>query len=294
MREEQIAVYVGAGTAFPDASYTNLTYIVAVPNAGVAPSLLEHAIFEEVAHLAAEGADAEELAGVKRVVFGEEQDAARASDAEKANGESGHIGERTSLAERLQGEVVLEMLSDQSTFIRSALEEVRQSAIIGAILAVAVILAFLRRLASTVVIGVAIPISVVVTFAPMYLLDVSINIMSLGGLALGIGMLVDNAIVVLESITRCREEGDSLAEAAVRGVREVSGAIIASTLTTVAVFAPIVFVTGIAGQIFGDQAVPLVSSLLVSLLVALLFLPMLASRPWLAGAAGPAGCATGR
>jgi HAE1 family hydrophobic/amphiphilic exporter-1 len=242
---------------------------------------VEVAVFREA------GANIVELADrVKRVVFGEEQDAARASDAEKANGESGHLGERTSLAERLQGEVVLEMLSDQSTFIRSALEQVRQSAIIGAILAVAVILAFLRRLASTVVIGVAIPISVVVTFAPMYLLDVSINIMSLGGLALGIGMLVDNAIVVLESITRCREEGDSLAEAAVRGVREVSGAIIASTLTTVAVFAPIVFVTGIAGQIFGDQAVTVVSSLLVSLLVAILFIPMLASRPWLAGHGG--------
>ncbi|HJO26651.1 MAG: acriflavin resistance protein [Planctomycetes bacterium] len=187
------------------------------------------------------------------------------------------------LAYRLRQEVVLETLSDQSTFIRSAVEDVRQSAIIGALLAVAVIWAFLRRMASTVVIGAAIPISVVVTFAPMYLLGVSINIMSLGGLALGIGMLVDNAIVVLESITRCREEGDDLGPAALRGVREVSGAIVASTLTTVAVFAPIVFVTGIAGQIFGDQAVTVVSSLLVSLLVAILFIPMLASRPWLAG-----------
>ena len=140
---------------------------------------------------------------------------------------------------------------------------------------------------ATAIVAVAIPISVIVTFAPMYLLGVSLNIMSLGGLALGVGMLVDNAIVVLESITRCREEGDSLKDAAVRGVAEVAGAITASTLTTVSVFAPIVFVQGIAGQIFGDQAVTVVSSLLVSLLVAILFIPMLASRPFLSGEGSP-------
>ncbi|MCP5022380.1 MAG: efflux RND transporter permease subunit, partial [bacterium] len=120
------------------------------------------------------------------------------------------------------------------------------------------------------------------TFAPMLMSGVSLNIMSLGGLALGIGMLVDNAIVVLESITRCREEGDGLVASSIRGVREVAGAITASTLTTVAIFAPIVFVEGIAGQIFTDQAVTVVSSLLVSLAVALFFIPMLASRPLLA------------
>jgi len=187
------------------------------------------------------------------------------------------------LAWELRDEAVLEVLSDQSTFIGAAIEDVRDAGLVGALLAVAVMWVFLRRLSATLIIGVAIPISVVATFAPMFLLDVSLNIMSLGGLALGIGMLVDNAIVVLESITRCREEGDSLSEAAVRGVSEVSGAITASTLTTVAVFAPIVFVHGIAGQIFGDQAVTVVSSLLVSLLVAVLFIPMLASRTWIAG-----------
>ena len=180
-------------------------------------------------------------------------------------------------------ECELELLSDQSTFISAAVDDVKQAAVLGALLAVLVMWVFLRSLAATLIIGVAIPISVVVTFAPMLLLDVSLNIMSLGGLALGVGMLVDNAIVVLESITRCREQGDSLGRAAVRGVSEVSGAITASTLTTVAVFAPIVFVHGIAGQIFGDQAVTVVSSLLVSLLVAVLFIPMLASRRVLAG-----------
>ena len=181
------------------------------------------------------------------------------------------------LAWVLREEAQLEVLSDQSTFIAEAVKDVQMAAIAGGVLAVLVILAFLRRLVPTAIIAVAIPISILVTFAPMYLLDVSLNIMSLGGLALGVGMLVDNAIVVLESITRCREEGDDRVQAAVRGVQEVAGAITASTLTTVAVFAPIVFVHGIAGQIFGDQAVTVVSSLLVSLLVAVLFIPMLAA-----------------
>ena len=121
------------------------------------------------------------------------------------------------------------MLSDQSTFIGAAIKDVRDAAVFGALLAIAVMWVFLRRLSSTLIIGVAIPISVVVTCAPMFILGVSVNVMSLGGLALGIGMLVDNAIVVLESITRCRDEGDSRAQSAVRGVSEVAGAIIASS-----------------------------------------------------------------
>jgi len=187
------------------------------------------------------------------------------------------------LAWRLRDDVAFETLSDQSTFIRAAIDDVRQAGILGAFLSVAVILVFLRKIAPTLIVGIAIPISVVVTFAPMFLLDVSLNLMSLGGLALGIGMLVDNAIVVIESIARCREEGDNLTAAAVRGVREVAGAITASTLTTICVFLPIVFVHGVAGQIFGDQAITVVSSLGVSLLVAVMFIPMLASRRWLAG-----------
>ena len=193
------------------------------------------------------------------------------------------------LAWRFRDQTRFETLSDQSTFIAAAVKEVQSSAVLGALLAVVVIWVFLRRLSATLIVGVAIPISVVVTFAPMYITGVSLNIMSLGGLALGVGMLVDNAIVVLESVTRCREEGDDLAGAAVRGVREVAGAIVASTLTTIAVFAPIVFVHGIAGQIFGDQALTVVTSLLVSLVVAVFFIPMLASRPWLAGRDAAAG-----
>jgi len=229
---------------------------------------------------------------VRRAVLGTPEGAelARAKAAAGVRNEDVPFWERDKLAFlawQLRDEARIELLSDQSTFIADAVEEVQSSALLGGALAIIVVWMFLRRLAPTLIIGVSIPISVIVTFAPMFLLDVSLNIMSLGGLALGVGMLVDNAIVVLESITRCRDEGDDLRTAAVRGVSEVAGAIVASTLTTVCVFAPIVFVHGIAGQIFGDQAVTVVSALLVSLLVAVLFIPMLASRPALAGSAEP-------
>ena len=172
----------------------------------------------------------------------------------------------------------LEILADQSIFIVNSIEEVQKSALIGGAMAVFVLLAFLRNVVHTLIVGVTIPVSIVATFAPMYLFDVSMNIMSLGGLALGIGMLVDNSIVVLESIFRCREEGDDLVQATVRGTGEVGGAVLASTLTTIAVFFPIVFVEGIAGQVFGDMALTVVFSLLASLAVALYLIPMLASR----------------
>lgn len=172
----------------------------------------------------------------------------------------------------------IEKLSDQSIFIENAINEVKSAAVKGGILAVIVLFIFLRTVPPTFIIGISIPVSIVATFVPMKLFDVSLNIMSLGGLALGIGMLVDNSIVVLESITRCREEGDDFLRAITRGVGEVSGAVSASTLTTVAVFFPIVFVEGVAGQIFGDLALAVVFSLLASLAVALFLIPMLASR----------------
>jgi multidrug efflux pump subunit AcrB len=172
----------------------------------------------------------------------------------------------------------LDILSDQSTFIKASIAEVTSTAILGGLLAVIILYLFLRNLQHTLIVAVAIPVSIVATFAGMYLGEVSLNIMSLGGLALGVGMLVDNSIVVLESIFRCREEGDDIISAAVRGTREVGGAVIASTLTTIAVFLPIVFVEGVAGQVFGDLSLTVVFSLLASLAVALWFIPMLASR----------------
>ncbi len=169
------------------------------------------------------------------------------------------------------------VLFDQSHFISQAVSEVRNAALIGGVLAIVVLLLFLRDLRSTLIIATSIPISVVATFVAMYKMDISLNIMSLGGLTLGIGMLVDNSIVVLESIYRKKQQGCSLFTAAVSGTSEVGGAVVASTLTTVAVFLPIVFVEGVAGQLFRDQALTVTFSLLASLAVAVTMIPMLSA-----------------
>jgi HAE1 family hydrophobic/amphiphilic exporter-1 len=169
------------------------------------------------------------------------------------------------------------LLFDQSHFIEQSIKEVRDSALLGGILAVIVLFFFLRELRSTTIIATSIPLSVIATFLFMYKLDISLNVMSLGGLTLGIGMLVDNSIVVLESIYRKRKQGVPLARAAVEGTDEVGAAVAASTLTSVAVFLPIVFVEGIAGQLFRDQAVTVSISLLASLFVALTLIPMLSA-----------------
>ncbi|HQL93289.1 MAG TPA: efflux RND transporter permease subunit [Candidatus Hydrogenedentes bacterium] len=185
---------------------------------------------------------------------------------------------KRNLTSRLPGEVRLSLMSDQSRFIVASIEEVQSATWMGGLLALAILFLFLRELKSTVIIGVAIPISVVATFVPMFVQSVSLNIMSLGGLALGVGMLVDNSIVVLESIFRCREEGDGVLDAAERGTREVAGAVLSSTLTTVCVFLPITFVEGIAGQLFRDLALTVTYALLASLLTSLYLVPLLASR----------------
>ncbi len=169
------------------------------------------------------------------------------------------------------------VITNQSKFIKNTIQEVKQTALIGGILAVLVLLYFLKNLRSTLIIGAAIPISVIITFFLMYSSNITLNIISLGGLALGIGMLVDNSIVVLESIQRYRENGAGLFDAALKGTSEVAGAVTASTFTTVAVFFPIVFVEGIAGQLFKDMALTVTYSLLASLMVSLTLVPMLNS-----------------
>lgn len=170
------------------------------------------------------------------------------------------------------------VIQDQARFIQSSIKEVEKAGLIGIFLAVLVLYIFLRRVGITAVISLAIPISVVATFSLMYFNGLSLNIMTLGGLALGAGMLVDNAIVVVENITRHLEEGLSLAEAAVRGTGEVGGAITSATLTTIIVFLPIVYLHGIAGELFKDQAWTVAFSLLSSLFVAMAVIPMLCSR----------------
>lgn len=164
---------------------------------------------------------------------------------------------------------------DQSKFISSAINEVKEAAVIGGLLAIFVLYLFLRDARATFITSVAIPVSVIGTFVLMYAFDVTLNIMSLGGIALAVGMLVDNAVVVLEAIVRKREHGYSRADAARLGTQEVSMAVTAATLTSVAVFFPMVFISGIAGQLFKDQALTVTFALSFSLLVALTLVPML-------------------
>ena len=167
------------------------------------------------------------------------------------------------------------VLSNQASFIDAAIAEVARNTLVGGALAILVLLFFLRDLRATVVIGVAIPISLLVSFIPLTALGVSLNLMSLGGLALGVGMLVDNSIVTLEAIARIRESGVSRREAAIRGTAEIAGSVVASTLTTVAVFFPMAFVEGVAGQLVRDLAYAVSFSMLSSMAVSLTLVPVL-------------------
>lgn len=176
-----------------------------------------------------------------------------------------------------QSDISVAHVFDQSTYITRSINGLRDNLVIGAVLAVVVLFVFLRHVGSTLVVAVSIPLSVVFAFVLMYAWKLSINLMTLGGLALGVGMLVDNSIVVLESIYRRQELGDPPLTAAVNGTREVGTAIISSTMTTVAVFIPVVFIEGMVGTIFRDLAMTVTFSLLASLVVALTVVPLLAS-----------------
>ena len=167
------------------------------------------------------------------------------------------------------------VVQNQGKFIQNSINEVEDTAFIGALMAIIVLFVFLRRIGVTAIVSFAIPISVIATFNLMYFNGLSLNIMTLGGLALGAGMLVDNAIVVVENIFRNLESGLSVKEAAIKGTAEVGGAIVASTLTTIVVFLPIVYLHGASGVLFKDQAWTVAFSLLASLFVAILVIPML-------------------
>ncbi|HWK89306.1 MAG TPA: efflux RND transporter permease subunit [Longimicrobium sp.] len=174
--------------------------------------------------------------------------------------------------------VSLQVAMSQAGFISNALANVVQEVLLGGILAFLVLFLFLREARYPVAIALAIPISVITTFALLHATGVSLNIMSLGGLALGVGMLMDNSIVVLENIFRHRELGLRARLAAAVGAEEVMRAITASTLTTIAVFGPIVYVEGVAGELLGALALAVAFSLLASILVAITLLPVLAAR----------------
>ena len=167
---------------------------------------------------------------------------------------------------------------DQAEFIQEAVDNVLSSLYWGGFFAVLVLFLFIRDWKSPLVVGLAVPVSIVITFAVMYSIGIHFNVVSLGGLALGIGILVDNSIIVLDNVQRFRQQGCSLAEAAIEGTREVSLPITASTFTTVSVFLPLVYIEGLAGALYFDQAITVVASLTLSLLVSITLVSMLLSR----------------
>lgn len=175
-------------------------------------------------------------------------------------------------------DISLLMVIDQSEFIQNSIDNVKQSALFGGLLAILILYIFLRNGSTTFIIALSIPISIIATFGLLFFNNLTLNQMSFGGLALGIGLIVDNAIVVLENIVRLRENRHSLKESALTGTKQVSGAIIASTLTTSVIFLPVIFMQTISGMLFRELAMVVVFSLLCSLMVAMTLVPMLASR----------------
>ncbi|HSF53525.1 MAG TPA: efflux RND transporter permease subunit, partial [Algoriphagus sp.] len=172
-------------------------------------------------------------------------------------------------------QVDFEITQDQSSLLNAAISNLQTSLLFGGIFAFGILFLFIKDYRIPLIMGISLPTSLLISFLVFYFFDISINIISLSGLALGIGMLIDNAIIVLDNITRKRESGLPLFEACVQGSNEVMGALISSVLTTLAVFVPLVFLSGISGALFYDQAVAVGAILSVSLLVAFVLLPLL-------------------
>ncbi len=170
------------------------------------------------------------------------------------------------------------ILMDQGIYIDMVVDSVISNVLFGAVLAILILIIFLKDIRPTLVIALSIPVSLVTAVVCMYFSGITLNIISLSGLALGVGMLVDNSIVVIENIYRMRSEGKSMRDASIEGAREVAGAIMASTLTTVCVFLPIVFTEGITRQLFVDMGLTIAYSLLASLFIALTVVPAMASK----------------
>lgn len=188
------------------------------------------------------------------------------------------LNEVERLNQRFGERAQLSVLYDASDYIRAAVRGVQFSAAVGALLAVLVLLVFLRSLRATLVVAAAIPLSVLATFTLIFSEGMTLNLISFGGLALGIGILVDGAVVILESIYRKRDEGLGALDAAVDGAHEVASAVVAGTLTTMAVFAPVIFVGGLSGVLFGEMAAVVTFALLCALIVALSLVPMLSAK----------------
>jgi len=167
------------------------------------------------------------------------------------------------------------VVQNQASFIQNAIGELRDTAFIGAFFSIIVLFIFLRRIGLTLIVTIVLPISIIATFVVMYFSGLSLNIMTIGGLALGAGMLVDNAIVIVENIFRTLETGQSLKDSCIKGTAQVGGAIISSTITTIVVFLPIVYLHGASGALFKDQAWTVALTQVISLIVAILIIPML-------------------
>ncbi len=189
-----------------------------------------------------------------------------------------NIHDELDVIKKAYPDVEFTIILDQAEYINEMVSSVSRNGVIGGLLAVIILFVFLKDFRPTVVIALAIPISIVVAFSAIYFAGITLNIVSMGGLALGIGMLVDNSVVVLENIYRLRRGGMKRTEAAIEGARQVSGAIVASTLTTVAVFMPVVFVDGFTAGMFKEMALTVSITLLASLLVSLTLVPMLSSK----------------
>lgn len=172
----------------------------------------------------------------------------------------------------------INIIIDQSDYIKDSIAQVSSNAIIGGLLAVFILFIFLRNIRSTFIISLSIPVSIIATFVLIYFNNITLNMMTLGGIALGVGMLVDNSVVVLENIYRYRQEGHSRYDAAVKGTKEVAMAVTASTLTTIAVFLPIAFVQGVTSIMFRELALTVTFSLVSSLAVSLTLIPMMSSK----------------
>lgn len=172
-------------------------------------------------------------------------------------------------------QVDFELTQDQSSLLNAGINNLQTSLLFGGLFAFAILFVFMGNYRTPIIIGISLPTSLVISFMVFYFFNISINVISLSGLALGLGMLIDNAIIVLDNINRKREEGLPLFEACVSGVNEVQSALISSVLTTLAVFVPLVFLSGVAGALFYDQAVSVAAILCVSLLVAFILLPLL-------------------
>jgi HAE1 family hydrophobic/amphiphilic exporter-1 len=202
----------------------------------------------------------------------------RRSDANTVNVSDDLMSQLDYIGESYGDMVDINVMYTQASFVKGSISNLWSSALQALVLSVIVLLIFLRPWRSSAAVAISIPMSIIATFAVMHFTDVDLNIVSLAGLALAVGMLVDNSIVVLESIVRHREEGGEAKESAVKGANEVGMAITASTLTTVAVFVPVLFVPGLAGQIFRDMSLTISFSLIMSLFVALSLIPMYTSR----------------